>query len=179
METFVFRPACHTDIEAIASLHTENWRDAYRGTLPDAYLDGPIVHERASLWEARLSSPDAHRTLVLLAEQETKLVGFACVLLDEEPQWGAFLDNLHVLPNCRGQGLGRQLFGRAAQWVLAMEPGWGMHLWVFEANSGARRLYDRLGGEIVEQHAKKVVEGIEIPSLRYFWPDLKVVLDKL
>jgi GNAT superfamily N-acetyltransferase len=179
MNPFVFRSATRDDVEAVAALHTESWRHAYRGILPDAYLDGPIVQERLSLWQVRFSSPNSHRHLVLLAESGKKLVGFACVLLDEEPPWGACLDNLHVLPNWRGMGLGRQLFGRVAQWVLLMEPGWGMHLWVFEANSGARRLYDRLGGAVVELHSKRITEGVEAPSLRYFWPDLQVLVDKL
>ncbi len=179
MNPFVFRPATRADVEIVAALHTESWRQAYRGILPDAYLDGPIVHERASLWQARFSSSNAHRHLVLLAESGETLAGFACVLLDEEPRWGACLDNLHVLPNWRGVGLGRQLFGRAAQWVLAMEPDWGMHLWVFEANSGARRLYNALGGKVVERHPKRIMEGIEIPSLRYVWTDLRALLNKI
>lgn len=172
MQTLSFRRATPADAAEIASLHTENWREAYRGILPDAYLKGPIASERLNLWRSRFASPGADRLFVLLAESEGDLAGFVCLLLDEEPQWGACLDNLHVLPGWRGKGIGRELFGRATRWVVSTEPGWGMHLWVLEANLDARRFYEALGGELVERRPKKVVEGIIVPSVRYAWHDL-------
>jgi GNAT superfamily N-acetyltransferase len=169
---FIFRPATFADSPRVASLHTDSWRDAYRGIVPDVYLDGPIAEERANLWLARLASSDADRRHVLLAEGEEGLAAFVCVLLDEEPLWGACLDNLHVLPTLRGHGLGRQLFSRAAQWVMSKEPGWPMHLWVFEANYRARHFYEALGGEVVELRFKQTPAGVKIASLRYVWQDL-------
>ena len=179
MNAFTFRKATRADADAVASLHTESWRDAYRGILPDAYLDGPIADERAKLWRSRFSSPGGDRRYVLLAMSQGRPVGFVCVLLDEEPPWGACLDNLHVLPKWRGGGLGRQLFSRAAQWVMSTEPGWPIHLLVFEANLGARRFYDALGGEVVESSRNEVLEGIKIPSLLYVWHDLQELLNNL
>ena len=179
MNTLMFRKATWADTEAVASLHTESWRNAYRGILHDTYLDGPIVEERASLWRLRFLSPDADRHYILLAMSMRKLIGFVCVLLDEEPQWGACLDNLHVLPRWRGRGVGRLLFGKAVQWVMATEPGWPIHLWVFEANAGARGFYDALGGEIIEHHNKEVLKGIKIPSVLYVWRNLEKLLNNL
>ena len=179
MNTVIFRSATVTDSQRIASLHTVSWRDAYRGILPDAYLAGPIVDERATHWQSRLSSPGSNRRCVLLAEAEETLVAFVCVLLDEEPLWGACLDNLHVLPKLRSHGLGRQLFCRAAQWVMLNEPGWPVHLWVFEANDEARRFYDAISGEVVEHRLKRAPGGANIPSLRYVWRDLQVLLNSL
>jgi GNAT superfamily N-acetyltransferase len=174
---FVFRPATLADSQSIASLHTLSWRDAYRGILPDAYLDGPIAGERAKHWQARLASAGADRRHVLVAEREGNLAAFVCVLLDEEQQWGACLDNLHVFPRLKGYGLGRHLFFRAAEWVRSQEPGWPMHLWVFEANEGARGFYEALGGEVVEHCLKQTAAGIEIASIRYVWRDLVSLLE--
>ncbi len=179
MNPVTFRPARLADSQRIASLHTISWRDAYRGILPAAYLAGPIVDERVTHWQSRLSSPGANRHYVLLAEVEGTLIAFVCVMLDEEPRWGACLDNLHVLPKLRNQGLGRQLFSRAAQWVMSNEPGWPIHLWVFEANDEARWFYDALSGEVVEHRLKRAPGGANIPSLRYVWRDLQVLLNSL
>jgi GNAT superfamily N-acetyltransferase len=179
VDTITFRPATFADSQRIASLHTDSWRDAYRSILSEAYLVGPIVEERLSLWQSRLSSPDADRRYVLLAEAERMLVGLVCVLLDKEPLWGACLDNLHILPKLRGHGLGRRLFSRAAQWVMSTEPGWPIHLWVFEANSSARRFYESLGGEVVENRLNEAPGGTEILSLCYVWCDLRVLLKNL
>jgi GNAT superfamily N-acetyltransferase len=172
---FGIRSATLADGQSIASLHMASWRNTYRGILPDTYLDGPIAEERASFWQARLASPGADRRHVLVLEGEGELVGFVCVLLDQEPQWGACLDNLHVLPRLKGHGLGKQLFSSAAQWVVSKEPGWPMHLWVFEANYGARRFYEALGGEVVERCFKETPAGVRIASLRYVWRDLDAV----
>ncbi len=179
MDTLVFRRAIGNDAEAIASMHTESWRDAYRGILPDSYLDGQIADERANLWRSRFTSLGSDRFLVVLTENLGKPVGFACVLLDEDPQWGACLDNLHVMPGWRSRGVGRLLFGRAARWVISTEPGWPIHLWVFEANASARRFYDALGGEVVKYHKKEVLKGIEIPSVLYVWHDPQELLNNL
>jgi len=179
MNTLLFRRATGGDAEAIASLHTESWRDAYRGILPDSYLDRQIIDERATLWRSRFSSLASDRCLVVLTESPVDLVGFTCVLLDDDPQWGACLDNLHVLPGWRNRGVGRLLFGRAAQWVKSTKPGWPIHLWVFEANLGARRFYDALGGEVIEHHKKEVLKGIEISSVLYLWRDVEELLTNL
>jgi GNAT superfamily N-acetyltransferase len=179
MSTLIFRHATGNDTKAIASLHTESWRDAYRGILPDSYLDGQIGDERANLWKSRFTSLGSDRFLVVVTESPGELVGFACVLLDDDPQWGACLDNLHVLPGWRSRGVGRLLFGKAVQWVMSTEPGWPIHLWVFEANAGARGFYDALGGEVVERRQKEILEGIEIPSLLYVWHDLIKLLNNL
>ena len=179
MDTIIFRPATLADSQRIASLHTGNWRDVYRSILPDAYLAGPIVKERLRLWQSLLSSSGSDRRHVLLAEAEGILVGFVCVLLDKEPVWGACLDNLHVVLNFRGHGLGRLLFSRAAQWVMSTEPGWPIHLWVFEANSSGRRFYESLGGAVVERRLKEAPGGAEVSSLRYVWRDLRVLLQHL
>jgi len=173
MDQVLFRPATPADAGAIAALHTASWQATYRGMMPDAYLDGPIAAERVNLWLARFSPPGLDRLGVWLAEVGGIPAGFACILLDEEPGWGACLDNLHVLPAYRSRGLGRRLFRLATEWVRAVEPGWPVYLWVFAANTEARRFYDALGGRIVEEHAKEVLPGITVPSLRYVWYDLE------
>lgn len=174
MLTMTFREAHTTDATLIATLHAESWRDAYRNILPATYLQGPIIEDRISVWQQRLACSHPERQLVLLALQNDLLLGFACVLLDEEPQWGACLDNLHVLPHYKGQGVGRQLFAKAAQWVSTVEPEWPMHLWVFESNHGARRFYDSLAGTVIERQIK-CIAGAEVPSLCYLWNDLDVL----
>lgn len=179
MDSLTIRLATSQDAETIALLHIENWRNTYRGMMPDGYLDGPIVEERRSFWKNRLS-PSAHeQQLVLIAERSQKPAGFACVLVDKEPEWGACLDNLHVLPQSRRSGIGRALFLEAAQWVLRSKPGWPIHLWVFEGNGDARCFYDSLGGRIIMTKNRQVLEGVWAQSCLYLWKDLNALTGKL
>ncbi len=177
METFIFREATISDSTSVASLHTESWRNTYRGILPDSYLDGPIVKERQNAWQLRLSSPSLHRQLVVLAINHETPIGFLCVLLDEEPARGACLDNLHVASRYQGQGIGRQLLAKGAQWVTKVQPGWSMHLWVFEENQAARHFYDSLDGTIVDREFK-YIGGVDVPSLCYVWNDLDALVHR-
>jgi GNAT superfamily N-acetyltransferase len=144
--------------------------------LPHDYLNNLVEADRIELWQRRLAQPN-DRQYLLLAETEDVLAGFVCVLLDEEPAWGACLDNLHVRRDLAGRGLGRELFVRAAQWVKATEPPWPLHLWVFEANHDARRFYERLGGETVERVAKAMPGGSAPVTVRYVWRDMERLLE--
>jgi GNAT superfamily N-acetyltransferase len=157
------------DYEDIAALQTESWRSAYRGILPVSYLNGPILKERQTHWRNLMFSAGGRRRGVFLATDCGTLLGFVCVLLDEEPAWGARLDNIHVRPAYKGRGTGRLLFRSAAEWVSTCEPQWPMHLFVFEANHPARRFYEALGGKVVEQYAQKTPAGVVVPSLRFLW----------
>jgi hypothetical protein len=173
MEGVDLRHAHPADSGRIAALHAASWRCAYRGILPDAYLDGGAFEERRRHWERRLAAADAGRRAVILGEREGELVGFVCVLLDEDPGWGACLDNLHVRPDLRGRGLGDRLFAAAAAWVRVMAPGEPLHLWVFKANAAARRFYDCRGGRLAGEALQRLPGGVRVASLRYIWKDLE------
>ena len=175
MSSFAFRNARAADSERIAALHADSWRFAYRSLLPGSYLADAIDAERAELWRKRMAGAN-ERQYVLLDEREGVLTGFVCVLLDEEPAWGAYLDNLHIRPTQTGHGLGGQLFGHAARWVAAAEPGWPMRLWVFEGNERARRFYERYGGTAVERAVKAMPGGASPVALRYLWRNLRPLL---
>jgi GNAT superfamily N-acetyltransferase len=179
MNSIAFQVALPGDYARIACLHAESWRNSYRGILVDDYLDNEIAGERQQLWKARLSAGGLDRRYVLLAEIQTELIGFVCVLLDEEPGWGACLDNLHVRPGFYGRGIGRQLFAHATRWVMTTEPDWPIHLWVFEANVPARRFYEAFKGEIVERKIKPMPGQSGVFSIRYVWRDLRMLLEIL
>lgn len=169
MEGIELSEATLHDYKDIAALQAESWRSAYRGILPGSYLDGPILRERETHWRNLMFSASEKRRGVFLAKDCSALLGFVCVLLDEEPAWGARLDNIHVRPAYKGRGTGRLLFRSAAEWVSTCEPYWPMHLFVFEANHPARRFYEALGGKVVEQYAQKTPAGVVVPSLRFLW----------
>ncbi len=74
--------------------------------------------------------------LCLVDEQEGAIRGFACAYLEADPEWGCLLDNLHVVPDLKGKGLGRQLMTAVAQQVWRSNPSGRLHLCAYEQNSG-------------------------------------------
>jgi GNAT superfamily N-acetyltransferase len=162
--------ATAADAAAIAALHAASWRMAYRGMLPDTFLDEQVDGERLEFWNTRFDSTDPDRRLVLKAVRDGTLHGFICVMLDLEPEWGARLDNIHVRHENKGTGIGYELFKAAREWIASVEPGMAMHLWCIERNETARRFYERQGGVVAETAIRHVAMGLSVPELRYFWP---------
>lgn len=144
--TATVRAAGGGDAPVLAGLHVASWRSAYRGILSDAFLARDVESERAAFWNARMAAWNPARSFAEIAEIDGAPVAFACVMRDAEPAYGALLDNLHVLPDRRGTGLGRRLLAGAAAWVARHFPGTPLHLTVYEANEGARAFYRRMGG---------------------------------
>ena len=61
----VVRPARVDDADAIAAVHVRAWQDTYRGAMPDDFLDGMSIEERALRWRDGLSAgADDRATLV-------------------------------------------------------------------------------------------------------------------
>jgi GNAT superfamily N-acetyltransferase len=168
----IYRTATPEDAEKIALLHTKSWQRHYRGILRDAFLDGPLQTDRLTLWKSRLLHP-TDTQFVLLAEENETLAGFACVLADADPLWGALLDNLHVVAERKGQGIGTRLLKSAARWAYQRNPAALFHLWVFEENTNARRFYESLGGVNQEVVSTANPGGGWANACRYGWTDLK------
>jgi GNAT superfamily N-acetyltransferase len=164
-------PATAADAESIAALHTDSWRSAYKGLVPDDYLANQVVVERLDFWKRRMADPDDGR-LILKAVENGEPIGFTCVLRDADPAWGPLLDNLHVRPDRKGAGVGRRLFDASRAWSATVAPGRPMHLWVIEDNAEARRFYDRRQGEVAGRERMELVPGIWVTALRYVWKGL-------
>ncbi len=170
------RVATSADCTAIAALHADSWRRTYRHILANDYLDHDVDEDRQDLWQARFVKfdPSQHRVAVAVADADgpgAAITGFVCVLLDEEPEYGALLDNLHVAPQLHRQGIGRRLMADAAHWIVAMQPEWSMHLWVYEANLKTIRFYRSVGGTEVDQRGIVTPAGNRATVLRFEWRD--------
>lgn len=174
----IVRAATRDDCDAIAALHAASWQATYRRILSDDYLDHHVAEDRQDLWAARFVKFDEHQHHVAVAIDDAHdadaspfaIAGFVCVLLDEEPELGALLDNLHVSPRRHRQGIGRQLMARAAHWVTAMQPDWAMHLWVYEANVKTVAFYRSTGGNEVDHRVIVTPAGNRAAVLRFEWP---------
>lgn len=159
------RRATQSDLQAIATIHVESWKDSYPDVLPAEFLDEQIDRDLAKHWsEFQIKNED----LVLVAEEDS-LVGFVAVWCRPIP----FIDNLHVRPSHRSKKLGSALIKAAAK-ELINEGHKTAYLWVFESNEKAIRFYERLGG-VQKEQARKAVFGYEVLSRKIEWEDIAVI----
>jgi ribosomal protein S18 acetylase RimI-like enzyme len=171
-----FRSAGQRDAAAIAALHAGSWRRHYRGAFSDAFLDGDVTAFLLDKWTTRLAAPGPLARTIIAELDGAELAGLAHTVLDDDPAWGALLDNLHVAHELKRQGVGTRLMSLTAQAVLAERPGSGLYLWVLEQNTRARAFYEARGGACVERREVQPPAGQASLNgrpmgLRYAWPD--------
>jgi GNAT superfamily N-acetyltransferase len=178
-----FRTAGPGDAHAIAGLHADSWQRHYRGAFADVFLDNDVAGYLLPLWTERLAVP-APEARTVLAEIDGAVVGLAHTILGDHPDWGAFLDNLHVAHGLKRQGIGSRLLGLTGQEVADWSPSSGLYLWVLEQNSDARAFYAARGAVCVERAEVAPPGGVAARlngrpmSLRYAWPDPRSVQEQ-
>jgi len=142
------RVASIADAPHIASVHVRSWQAAYRGQVPDDYLDSLSIEERETIWSGILRGSDLPSSGVFVSEaDERSVVGFAAISPsrddDAETSTGE-IGSIYLLPAFWGAGHGRALIERAT--ASLREAGFAAAtLWVLDTNLRARRFYERAG----------------------------------
>jgi ribosomal protein S18 acetylase RimI-like enzyme len=139
----IYQRASKDDAGIIAGLHTRSWQRHYRGIYSDDYLDNLLAGERSAIWTERFAVIDPSM-FVLKAMHAEKPIGFACTFLHRDQQFGALVDNLHVLQEYQGLGIGRELLRQSAEWVKSNDQNSGIYLFVLKENLLARQFYQSL-----------------------------------
>jgi len=152
-----------------ADLHIASWNIAYRGILSDAWLDEEMPENRRAHWQAALASDQIRH--ILLAHLDGAPAGFLCLTPGVEPEWGGYIDNLHIRPDIKGKGIGRRLMAECAKDWLAQGETQPLHLGVFANNAPARAFYERMGGKKVAEWDEDFY-GNPAQAVRYQWQDV-------
>ena len=175
MNLVTFRNASKSDAERISKLHAESWRLNYRGLLDDQFLDDEVFENRKQVWSERMNSPDLNQR-VILAEVQEELIGFGCLFLNDEEQYGALLDNLHVAKLYSGKGIGSGIIKRLASEIKSSGGRNDMYLWVLKGNDGAIRLYEKLGALQKELEFETEFGNKPVEKYRYYWPNVDILI---
>jgi ribosomal protein S18 acetylase RimI-like enzyme len=159
------RYATIADAESIAEIDVLAWREAYRGVVPDEYLDGLSIAQSKSQWTKRLETGEPE---IFVAEDHHRVIGRVALgaTRDENaPPGTGEIYGVNVLPSRWSMGAGRALC-RYAQHRLA-ELGFSrVTLWVLAANDRAIRLYQHLGFSAGPE-AFIEIGGRSLPKVQY------------
>lgn len=167
----LIRRAVPQDAEAIAAVHIQTWQVAYRGQLPDHYLNhlSLELERRAETWRTEISTPRSPKHEVWVANAEARLHGFVALgpARDLDPNVTGEVYAIYVHPNRWGQGVGRALFTHAAS-RLASFGYRAAILWVLESNIGAHRFYETAGWAVDGRTKVETgPDGIELREVSY------------
>jgi GNAT superfamily N-acetyltransferase len=169
MERLVHR-AVPEDAEAIAALHIRSWQIAYRGQLPDEYLDqlGEQLSQRREFWRTQISTPPTTKNEIWVVGPEARVDAFAAIgpAREADPNVTGELYAIYVDPNCWGQGLGRALFTHATGRFRSLGYATAI-LWVLTSNIRARRFYEIAGWSEDGGSKLESLPGFELRELSY------------
>ena len=167
MDDVVCRPATPADVPAIAGVRIRSWQAAYRGSVPQDYLDALDVDAEIA---RRAGRPLDGQHVAVVDGSVVGWLGVGPYRADEGedvpgPSCGE-IAAIYALPEVWGRGVGRCLlaYGLGELRRLGLSP---VLLWVLVANEQARRFYERAGF-----HADGPVVGFEVggatlPEMRY------------
>jgi ribosomal protein S18 acetylase RimI-like enzyme len=160
--------ATEADADGIAAVHVRSWQAAYRGLLPQAYLDGLSVTDRAASWRHELSAlPADRRPWVALVEERVRGFVIAGPSRDEDGDPDtAEIHALYVDPECWDLGVGRALMHHQVDF-LRRRGYRHATLWVLADNLRATGFYE--AGRWARDGAVKsvVIAGQTLQEVRY------------
>jgi len=154
------------DALPVARVHVRSWQVAYRGLLPDEYLDQLHPEDRASRYDFTHIDPLKPRTIV--AADGAAILGFATTMpsRDEDLVGYGELCALYVDPELWARGIGRALVSAARAHLF--EAGFrNALLWVLAGNLRATRFYEG-DGWIADGHQRtESMWGVTVNEIRY------------
>jgi L-amino acid N-acyltransferase YncA len=168
MNNFTIRDAKLEDASGIAKIHVETWQCAYKGQIPDSYLQSLSVEKRTERWKDILSNPkDNSHTLV--AVEDGQVLGFCSVshCRDEDmPSEVGELWAIYVDANKMGKGVGTALMGKGIEYLI--EQGYKKAtLWVLTSNEKTRKWYESKGWKVEGKTKTEKSRGFDIEETRY------------
>jgi ribosomal protein S18 acetylase RimI-like enzyme len=165
---FTIRPAAVADADAIGAVHVRAWHAAYRGVMPDEYLDGLRAQDRADGWRRHLTALRPDQKVLVVVDRDG-VVGFAffgCARGSDTSQDVGELYAINLDPEVWDRGIGRALLRRATDELAAAGYAEAV-LWVVPQNQRARHLYESEGW--IDNNVKRDDEifGVAVPEMLY------------
>jgi GNAT superfamily N-acetyltransferase len=162
------RPMTLADYDRVSEIRVLGWQFAYRGLMPQPYLDALSAKDDAERRRARFEQGDGS-VVNLVASRGEEIVGWAAfgpyrdgeVRAGDVELYAIYLDPQHL-----GTGAGRALMQEALRRCADLGHT-RVLLWVVRGNARARRFYERAGFRADGAEEPYEVEGVSVPEIRY------------
>lgn len=153
------------DVKDISRIHALSWKSAYKGIVPQAYLD----ELKEDFWVTAFTTWIKNNVLtVQIITDKGSSVG--CVAYGRSrdktlPNWGEIV-SIYLLPEYFGKGYGNKLLESAL--LDLKESGYrNIYLWVLKDNHRARRFYENNGLQCSKDECICEIMGKKLTDLRY------------
>ncbi|MHC2104791.1 MULTISPECIES: GNAT family N-acetyltransferase [unclassified Methylobacterium] len=163
--TTSIRRAREADLGSLSTVFDASWREAYRGIIPGVALERLIAGRDRPWWRSALRRGRP----IALVETGERVVGYAAYGRTRSRALGteAEIDELYLLPEYQGIGLGRRLF-KAVRNDLVDHGLTQLGVWSLEDNDRAGAFYEGLGGRAGPRVMDRVA-GVALPKVGYLF----------
>lgn len=154
------------DTPTVGEVHVRAWQAAYRGVMPDEYLDGLRPEDRADTWRRIIEANWAgQRDVITIDGQVAGFAAYGSERDSDDPTRGE-LHAINVHPDNWRHGLGRQLLRHVTAQLARL--GFTVAvLWVEASNDRARRFYEIEGWLYDGTDRTDTVQGATVDEVRY------------
>lgn len=159
------RHAKADDAEALSKVFDKAWREAYLGIIPGVTLDKMFARRGERWWRSTVTRG---RPLVVL-DIGQGIVGYASYgrCRDRSVPAEGEIDELYLLPEYQGLGLGRRLF-QAVRNDLRHHAMKRVVVWALADNERACAFYGAMGGRSVA-HVQERIGGTPLAKIAYLF----------
>jgi len=168
MLDFTIREATPQDAKGIAHVHVKTWQCAYRGQIPDSYLDGLSVEQRMETWKKNLAEQNEknHASVALHKQAVIGWCTYGVSRDDDVSNNTGELYGIYVHPDFIGKGVGSALMKRALKQLR--DDGYAKAtLWMLESNEKSQGFYEHQGWQKSEDTKDDVRDGFTLHEVRY------------
>ena len=151
---------------AISKVYEESWKYAYKGIVPQDYLDSISEGQ----WASHIEQTDRKNLVMVQDGIIIGTSGFGKSRMAEMNGFGEII-SLYFLPEYMGKGYGRLLLQAVVSELKKMGLG-KMFLWVLEENRNARYFYEKCGFVQTERCLFSDIGGRKLKEVQYCYQDI-------
>lgn len=170
----IIRRATVDDAAEIANVHINSWREAYKGLMPEDFLnDRPLnFKNRYLLWKRVTADPN--QVTFVVESSEHGVVGFINGSKARDPEYQDYAEvyAVYLLKKYHHLGLGFELLKKYFDECSSL--GFTKaYLWVLKDNPTIK-FYKRTGGHFNGHEKEESIAGERMTEQCFVWDDLKL-----
>lgn len=159
------RRAVAEDVPAISEIFALSWKTAYRGMVPQQYLD----ELKLDFWNKKFTEPilsqHLYADLVCADGVPVGCVAYGKARDEKYSDWGEIIA-IYVRPDQFRKGYGNRLI-QSAMNNLKAQGYQNCYLWVLKENSNAQRFYGQNGFVCNQDICHSEIMGQQLTEIRY------------
>lgn len=164
MSTCIKR-ASPEDAMAISRIYASSWKTAYRGIVPQQYLDELQDDFWESMFQKSIKNNCFRADLFYVDDTPAGCVAYGKARDEQLPDWGE-ITSIYIHPDFYRKGYGEKLLNSALKYLK--ESGYqDCYLWVLSENSNAQKFYEANGFIATKEICNIEILGKLLTDIKY------------